>query len=49
MRKIPPTLAVVLASLLALAGCGRARYPSYYTLTCRLRPIRLPKKRSRPP
>src|ERR1700730_1481594 len=32
MRKIPTTLAVVLASLLVLAGCGRARYPSYYTL-----------------
>jgi len=32
MRTIPTTLALVLASLLVLAGCGRARYPSYYTL-----------------
>jgi uncharacterized lipoprotein YmbA len=32
MRTIPTTLALVLASLLVLAGCGRARYRSYYTL-----------------
>jgi uncharacterized lipoprotein YmbA len=32
MRTIPTTLAFVLVSLLGLAGCGRARYPSYYTL-----------------
>jgi uncharacterized lipoprotein YmbA len=32
MRTIPTTLAFVLVSLLGLGGCGRARYPSYYTL-----------------
>jgi hypothetical protein len=32
MRKSLTTLAFVLVSLLGLAGCGRARYPSYYTL-----------------
>lgn len=32
MKRIPTALAIVLASLLCLAGCGRTRYPSYYTL-----------------
>jgi ABC-type uncharacterized transport system auxiliary subunit len=32
MRTIPTALAFVLASILCVSGCGRARYPSYYTL-----------------
>ncbi len=32
MRRVPTTLALLLALLPALAGCGRARYPRYYTL-----------------
>jgi hypothetical protein len=33
MKNIPTALVFVLASLLCLAGCARARYPSYYTLS----------------
>jgi ABC-type uncharacterized transport system auxiliary subunit len=33
MKNIPTALVFVLASLLSLAGCARARYPSYYTLS----------------
>jgi ABC-type uncharacterized transport system auxiliary subunit len=32
MRTIPTGLVFVLASILCVSGCGRARYPSYYTL-----------------
>lgn len=32
MKKIPTTLLLMLALLPALAGCGRVRYPAYYTL-----------------
>jgi ABC-type uncharacterized transport system auxiliary subunit len=32
MKRYPTVLALVLTSLLCLAGCGRTRYPSYYTL-----------------
>jgi ABC-type uncharacterized transport system auxiliary subunit len=33
MKNIPTALVFVLASLLCLAGCARARYPSYYTFS----------------
>lgn len=32
MKKIPTVLALMLALLPALVGCGRVRYPAYYTL-----------------
>lgn len=32
MKKLPTTLLLMLALLPALAGCGRVRYPAYYTL-----------------
>ncbi len=32
MKRLPMALALTLALLPALSGCGRVRYPSYYTL-----------------
>ena len=32
MKKFTPIVALMLTLLAALAGCGRVRYPSYYTL-----------------
>lgn len=33
MKNIPTVLVFILASILCFAGCARARYPSYYTLS----------------
>ena len=32
MKKLPVALALILTFLPALSGCGRMRYPAYYTL-----------------